>query len=120
MGDLNINLSKLEDDLKREIQGIRAEVSSSKNEVIKDATNKQEKVIELSNSVKWLDAKVQEGFTALKQRLLEYATVTDVTALNQKLGGLASLKALQEFESRVKPLIEGTELLLEEYRVDNY
>ena len=44
-------------------------MNASKIEVIKDASNKQEKVKELSNFFKSLDAKVAEGFTALKQRL---------------------------------------------------
>jgi len=39
--------------------------------------------------------------------------------METKLAGLASLKALDEFEGRVKPLLEGSELLLQEYRADN-
>ena len=50
---------------------------------------------------------------------LEYAPLTDLTAVETKLAGLASFKALEDFESRVKPLVEGSFLLLEEFRVDN-
>ena len=87
-------------------------MNASKIEVIKDASNKQEKVKELSNFFKSLDAKVAEGFSALKQRLQDYAPLSDLTAMQTKLAGLASLKALDEFEGRVKPLLEGSELLL--------
>ncbi len=43
------DFTKLDDDVKRELRGVRSEVRESKMEVIKDSSVKLEKVIELTN-----------------------------------------------------------------------